>query len=389
MNTGLEGKYVVKNNQRLALGYTTGSCAAAAAKAAAQMVFSGRPETSVELATPKGILLHLEVLKPQITEKSASCAIKKYSGDDPDVTNGILVIAKVTLGARTGERTIRIDGGEGVGRITKPGLEQNIGEAAINRVPRRMIYREVLEVLEENEYFGEVFVEISVPGGEKLAKKTFNPRLGIEGGISILGTSGIVEPMSEQALIASIRLEMQMRRKNGAQYLVISPGNYGINYLKNHFPVDTQETVKCSNFLGETIDTALELEYRGILFVSHIGKFIKVAGGIMNTHSHYADARMELLTAAALRAGAPLFVLREVLEGLTTEEGLSVLKTYGYLEKTMSCVMEKIEFYLNNRAFHKLEIGVLVFSNELGELGRTGNVESLLRKTKAWKEETI
>lgn len=389
MSTGLEGKYVVKNNRKLALGYTTGSCAAAAAKAAARMLFLRRPITSVELATPKGILLHLEVLKPEINEKSASCAIKKYSGDDPDVTNGILVFAKVALGANTGDRIIRIDGGEGVGRITKPGLEQDIGEAAINRVPRRMIYEEVSEVLEENEYFGEVFVEISAPEGVELAKKTFNPRLGIEGGISILGTSGIVEPMSEQALIASIRLEMQMRRKNGAQYLVVSPGNYGIDYLKTHFPVDTEEAVKCSNFLGETIDMALELEYKGILFVSHIGKFIKAAGGIMNTHSRCADARMELLMAGALRGGAPLTVLKEVLESLTTEEGLSVLKKYGYLEKTMSCVMEKIEFYLNNRAFHKLEIGVLVFSNELGELGRTGNMESLLRKTRAWKEETI
>ncbi|MGN0335555.1 MAG: cobalt-precorrin-5B (C(1))-methyltransferase CbiD [Lachnospiraceae bacterium] len=389
MNTGLEGKYVVKNNQKLALGYTTGSCAAAAAKAAAQMLFSGGPVKSVDLATPKGILLHLEVLQPEISGTSASCAIRKYSGDDPDVTDGILVFAKVTSGESVGERSIRIDGGTGVGRVTKPGLEQDIGEAAINRVPRQMITEEVAKMMEEYSISGEVFVEISVPEGEALAKRTFNPRLGIVGGISILGTSGIVEPMSEEALIASIRLEMQMRRKNGAEYLVISPGNYGTDYLKAHFPVDTGETVKCSNFLGEAIDLAVELEYHGILFVSHIGKFIKAAGGIMNTHSRCADARMELLAANALRAGAPMEALKEVLESVTTDEGLSVLKRYGYLEKTMSCVMGKIDFYLNNRAFHRLEIGVLVFSNEHGELGRSGDVEGLLKKTKAWMEERV
>lgn len=387
MNTGLEGKYVVKNNKKLALGYTTGSCAAAAAKAAARMLFSSQKIDCVRIATPKGIPLQLEVLEPEISKTWASCAIRKYSGDDPDVTNGILVFAKVSLGGSGKERRVSIDGGIGVGRITKPGLEQAVGQAAINRVPRQMIRREVEEVLEDYEYFGEVFVEISIPEGAALAKKTFNPRLGIEGGISVLGTSGIVEPMSEQALIASIRVEMQMHRKNGAEYLVISPGNYGTTYLKGNFPVDLEQAVKCSNFIGETIDMAVELEYKGILFVSHIGKFIKVAGGIMNTHSRCADSRMELLAANALRAGAPLEVLREIMEGITTDEGLSILKRHGYLEKTMSYIMEKIYFYLNHRAYDQLEIGVLVFSNEFGELGRVGDIEALLKKTEAWKEE--
>ncbi len=387
MNTGLEGKYVVKNNQKLALGYTTGSCATAAAKAAALMLFSSQPVNHVKIATPKGILLCLEILEPEITKGWASCAVRKYSGDDPDVTNGILIFAKVSLGNSGKERSIHIDGGIGVGRVTKPGLEQAVGQAAINRVPRQMIRREVEEILEDYEYFGDVFVEISIPEGVALAKKTFNPRLGIEGGISILGTSGIVEPMSEQALIASIRLEMQMHRKNGANYLVISPGNYGTTYLKENFPADLEKAVKCSNFIGETIDMAVEMEYKGILFVSHIGKFIKVAGGIMNTHSRCADSRMEILAANALRAGAPLEVLKEILESVTTDEGLEILNRSGYLKKTMNDVMEKIDFYLNHRAYEKLEIGVLVFSNEFGELGRIGDIEGMLKKTEVWKEE--
>lgn len=389
MNTGLEGKYVIKNNRKLALGYTTGSCAAAAAKAASMMLFSKQAVEYAELQTPKGITLSLEILDATLENGAASCAVKKYSGDDPDVTNGILVYAKASFGNTGEERNVLIDGGVGVGRITKPGLEQPVGAAAINKVPRQMITESVIEVMEEYDYYGEIFVEISIPEGMELAKKTFNPRLGIEGGISVLGTSGIVEPMSEEALIASIRLEMQMHRNNGADYLVISPGNYGTAYLSQNFPINLEKSVKCSNFLGETIDMAVEMEYKGILFVSHIGKFIKVAGGIMNTHSRCADSRMEILTANALRAGAPADALRDVLDAVTTDEGLSILKQHGYLEKTMKYVMEKIEFYLNNRAYHNLELAVLVFSNELGELGRFGDVEGLLRKTDAWREETL
>lgn len=389
MNTGLEGKYVIKNNKKLALGYTTGSCAAAAAKAATIMLLSKQSVTRIDIPTPKGITLHLEILEATLEKGVASCAVKKYSGDDPDVTNGTLVYAKVFFGGNTRERKILIDGGIGVGRITKPGLEQPIGAAAINRVPRQMITDAVIEVMEEYDYYGEIFVEISIPEGVELAKKTFNPRLGIEGGISVLGTSGIVEPMSEEALIASIRLEMQMHRNNGAEYLVISPGNYGTTYLSQNFQVNLDKAVKCSNFLGETIDMAVEMGYQGILFVSHIGKFIKAAGGIMNTHSRCADSRMEILTANALRAGAPIDVLKDVLKAVTTDEGLTILKQHGYLETTMKHIMEKIEFYLNNRAYQNLELAALVFSNELGELGRFGDIEGMLRKTDAWKEDAL
>lgn len=389
MNTGLEGKYVIKNNKKLALGYTTGSCAAAASKAAAIMLLTNKIVHFIELPTPRGINLSLEIVEATLENGAAFCAVKKYSGDDPDVTNGILVYAKASFGNIREERNVLIDGGVGVGRITKPGLEQPIGAAAINKVPRQMITESVIEVMEEYDYYGEICVEISIPEGVQLAAKTFNPRLGIEGGISVLGTSGIVEPMSEEALIASIRLEMQMHRNNGAEYLVISPGNYGTTYLSQNFPIILEKSVKCSNFLGETIDMAVEMEYKGILFVSHIGKFIKVAGGIMNTHSRCADSRMEILTANALRAGAPVDALKDVLDAVTTDEGLAILKQHGYLEKTMKYVMEKIEFYLNNRAYQNLELATLVFSNELGELGRFGDVEGLLRKTDAWREETL
>ena len=402
METGLEGKYVLNDNTKLAFGYTTGSCGAAAAKAAARMLFTGNVLDTVELMTPKGILLKLQVLEASVTPKEARCAIQKDAGDDPDVTDGVLVYATVRREGMTGsedtaegseqaaetENTaerknicshaeIHITGGLGVGRVTRPGLEQPVGAAAINRVPREMITGAVREICEEQGYFGRIEVEISIPEGVALAKKTFNPRLGIEGGISVLGTSGIVEPMSERALLASIRLELQMVRKNGASYLLAAPGNYGMDFLSRHLPFEMDQAVKYSNFVGELVDMALELEFRGILLVSHIGKLIKVAGGIMNTHSRNADARLELLASNGLRAGADLETVRRVLEAVTTEEGLAVLKEKQLLEQTIDQVLEKVLFYLGHRSYGKLNIGVITFSGELGLLGQAGPVEEL------------
>lgn len=385
MNTGLEGNYVIKQNKKLALGYTTGSCSAAAAKAAAKMLFTRQQQDFVDLMTPKGILLHLEVFKQEITPNAAVCAVKKDAGDDPDVTHGVLVYAKVSLKSPLGvmrkqnqqEPYIQILGGKGVGRVTKPGLEQAVGEPAINQVPRRMIREAVKEVCEENGYYGDITVEISIPAGVELAKKTFNPRLGIEGGISVLGTSGIVEPMSEAALIATIHLEMQMRKNSGANYLLAAPGNYGMAYLSAHESFSLEQAVKYSNYVGELIDFGVELGFCGILMVSHIGKLIKVAGGIMNTHSRNGDARMELLAANALLAGAKRKTLRGILEAVTTDEGLAILKREGLLEETMKYVMEKVHEYLDHRAYGHLRIGVIAFSNEWGKLGQAGPVKEL------------
>ena len=232
--TGLEEYYVIRNQKKLRFGYTTGSCAAAAAKGAAEILLGEKKISEVELMTPKGICLNLELLDIRQEENSVSCAVRKDGGDDPDTTDGILVYALVekipassdpdkmkreteTQGTR--ER-ILIDGGEGVGRVTKPGLKQPIGEAAINPVPRAMILKSVEEAADRFHYEGRLKITISVPEGKEIAKKTFNPRLGIVGGISILGTSGIVEPMSEKALVDSIRVEMSQRRAMGEEYLL-------------------------------------------------------------------------------------------------------------------------------------------------------------------------
>ena len=383
--TGLEDYYIIKNNRKMRFGYTTGSCAAAAAKGAAEILLGKQKIKEVPLMTPKGILLYLELLDIREEEGAVSCAVRKDAGDDPDTTDGILVFARVEKLKDSGESaqpSILLDGGEGVGRVTRPGLSQKVGEAAINPVPRTMILNAVRETAEKYQYKGKLKVIISVPGGEETARRTFNPRLGILGGISILGTSGIVEPMSEAALIESIRVEMAQKAAEEMEYLLVTPGNYGADYLKGHMDLPFEKNIKCSNYVGETIDMAVNMGIKGILFVSHIGKFVKVAAGIMNTHSHNADARMETLCACAIRAGAGLDCAREILDCGTTDEALAVLKRYGVLKESMEQMMLKIQFYLDHRSYEQILLGAVIFSNEYGYLGQTENAGRLIGKLK-------
>ena len=387
--TGLEDYYVVRNQKKLRFGYTTGSCAAGAARGAAELLLGEDEIGEVELMTPKGILLHLELLDMKRDENAASCAVRKDAGDDPDTTNGILVYAKVEkFQIRSDmEDRIVIDGGTGVGRVTKPGLSQKIGEAAINPVPRAMILQAVEEIADRYHYEGGLKVTISVPEGEKIARKTFNPRLGIVGGISILGTSGIVEPMSEKALIDSIRVEMSQHAAMGEQYMLVTPGNYGADYLREHMALPFEKNIKCSNYVGETIDMAVDMGVKGILFISHIGKFVKVAAGIMNTHSHSADARMEVLCANAIRAGGDLACARSILQCNTTDEALRVLDENHILKETMKEITDRIQFYLDHRSYQQILLGAVIFSNEYGYLGQTANAAELIDKISKGEKE--
>ena len=376
--TGIDSHYIIKNNKKLRFGYTTGTCAAAASKAAAMMLLLDEPMDCVELKTPRGIELNLEIVDTIRTGDSVSCAIVKDGGDDPDVTHGLKIYAKVE---RIAEGFI-IDGGEGVGRVTRGGLEQPVGAAAINSTPRRMIGEALKEAAENAAYQGGLKAVISVPGGEKTAEKTFNPILGIQGGISILGTSGIVEPMSETALIRSLELEMKQQAASGRKYLVVTLGNYGKNYLAELEDVPVKDSVKCSNYIGEVIDIAVNLGVKGLLFIAHIGKFAKVAGGIMNTHSRNADARAEILAAAALRAGISREGALRILETPTTDAALDILAEENIMKQTMDVLMEKIAFYLNHRCYGAIETEALVFSNDRGYLGETDGFRKMVEKIK-------
>ena len=376
----------------LRLGYTTGSCAAAAAKAAAQMLLSGEQMEYVRLMTPKGIELYLDVECITRTAEYAECAVRKFSGDDPDVTDGLLVFARVEKAEpveapenkdadlRFEKDGVIIDGGAGVGRVTKPGLEQRVGQAAINKVPRRMIRDAVNEIRGKYGCTDRIRVTISIPEGRERAKKTFNPRLGIEGGLSVLGTSGIVEPMSEKALTDTIYLEMKMLRECGHQYCYVVPGNYGTDFLRESLQADPSLAVKCSNYVGEAIDFGKILGMKGILLVGHMGKFIKLAAGVMNTHSRQADCRMEVFASHAALAGAGQKTVERIMNCINTSEAAAVLRGEGLLQPVLRTVMERIEFYLRQRAGGELEVEAVMFSAEDQIRAETSGAGQLLQK---------
>lgn len=606
-------EYIEKGGQKLRLGYTTGSCAAAAAKAAVIMLLTGSPVSQVRLLTPKGLSLILDIedihfrnkkdgreedipvfaLPGSCKEKSTadsrppacvsetgseqhrktssvspetgseqhsktssvssetglkkhskttsvsletgseqdstkltsgsetglkqqsinqmtdfptavSCAVRKDSGDDPDITNHALIYVEAALSDTPG---IQIDGGEGVGRVTRPGLDQPVGNAAINSTPRRMIREAVLEALqflreqEGNDFKKENVTEwdsssfkkenvtewnssdpkkenvtewnssdpekklvsgkvnndlkkessskricsvpekesvllkdahvcekeflqpsqplglkitVFVPQGRELAAKTFNPKLGIEGGISILGTSGIVEPMSDQALLDTIKVEVRVRKEEGLTILPAAPGNYGKNFFLEKYGFSLETSVTSSNFIYDTVLMAADAGFRHMLFVGHIGKLVKVAGGIRNTHSQYGDHRMEILTditkEVIFRAGEenkntdlhlnaslsrenekePLpqgkmesdycgrsntfeNLCQELSDCVMTDQAVNILRKYGLDQPVLSEMTMRIQKVMQDWSGGRMQIEIVVFSNVHGELGRTEN----------------
>ena len=365
-------EYINVGTKRMRCGYTTGTCAAAAARAAAELLLHGELVPAVTVSTPAGIDVVVEVEEHDTGDGWAQCAVQKDSGDDPDVTNGALVYARVELCDKPG---ITIDGGVGVGRVTREGLDQPVGAAAINSTPRRMIAEQVEQVASPSD--GGLLVTISIPAGVELAAKTFNPRLGIEGGISVLGTGGIVRPMSEDALISSIELEMKTLRARGVADLLVVPGNYGRDFACGQLSLDMDQAVSCSNYFGATLDAAVVLGFERMLIVGHIGKMAKVAGGIMNTHSRVADCRVEVLAAHAALVGAPQEVVANIMEAATTDAALDALIACGLAEATMASLMERLGDKLAHRSAGVVQVEAIVFSNVHGVLGKTPGADEL------------
>lgn len=395
------GRYLYREQKKMEMGYTTGSCAAAAAKAAVWMLLYGEEVHQVSLMTPKKIPLLLELYKVVCRDGEASCFVCKNGGDDPDVTSGMFIGARARFtDAKEIPGTYRIvledgralflDGGEGIGRVTREGLADPVGFAAINPTPRRMIGENVWQVLKDSgQKTGNIRIDLSAPEGAERAKKTFNPHLGIEGGISILGTSGIVEPMSERALVETIHVDMRQKVRLGMEVLPVVLGNYGEAYLEQSGGGMVKQAVKCSNFIGETVDYAMELSVKGLLFTGHIGKMIKLAGGIMNTHSRCADARMELLASCALLEGADGELARDILGQVTTDAGLELCVRAGIGQAVMDRVAKQCVRHLRRRCRGEIQIGVAVFSTALeltGEAGETGELREKIESSRSMGE---
>jgi cobalt-precorrin-5B (C1)-methyltransferase len=366
-----EWRYTVSGGKRMRCGYTTGSCAAAAAKAAVLMLFSGKPLLNIEIETPGGITLSLALQDAEIGDTCASCAVRKDAGDDPDITNGMLIYARALKSEEPG---LQVKAGRGIGRITKPGLQTAVGEAAINPVPLQMIRDAARSVLPAE---AGVEVEIFIPDGERLARKTMNARLGIVGGLSILGTSGIVEPMSKQAYEDTLALEFKALRAEYDGPVVMVTGNYGRSLALEHFKLPGKAVIKIGNLVGYALDRCREQGFEQVLLIGHMGKLIKVAAGIFNTHSRVADARFETFAARAALLGAGQDRIILLKEAVTTEDMVDILGELGgegYFDQLAAEISSRATAYL----YEEAEIGTVLFNFRRGLLGMDRKAEILL-----------
>ena len=393
-------------------GYTTGTCAAGAAKAAALMLLTGQEVPSVIVETPSGTFLTLDIEDPHANASFASCAVRKQAGDDPDSTDGALIYATVE---RWKPDEIFIDGGEGIGRVTKPGLDQPVGAAAINSVPRRMIRSAVEEAVRESG--GDICdaaweaepnrggrdgqgwrIIVSCPTGEQIARKTFNPKLGIEGGISILGTTGIVEPMSNAALVETMAREISVLAAAGVKDLLVVIGNFGEAFARNHLALiadgdssvspcqSTYGVVKSSNFIGDAIAQAAEYGFERVLVLGHLGKLVKAGIGVLNTHSSQGDGRMETLIACALRAGADIETLRDLDDCVSTDAAVVILSAAGLLQETMVYLSERIQETFDRHTPAEMEVEWICFTRLIGDFIPIAESPGSRELTRKWRE---
>ncbi|HHT9114605.1 MAG TPA: cobalt-precorrin-5B (C(1))-methyltransferase CbiD [Candidatus Wunengus sp. YC65] len=378
-------------------GYTTGSCATAAAKAAAIGLSTGNIPDEVEIDTPIGTKLRLKIYHKQLSADEAACAVQKDAGDDPDVTNGCFVHAKVE---RNFTQTIKIDGGEGVGRVTKPGLQVPVGHAAINPVPRRMIEGAVKEVIGNG---CGLKIVISVPDGKALGEKTFNPKLGIIGGISIIGTTGIVRPMSEDAFKTSLLCGLDIAQGIGYETVVLVPGSLGERSMLNLLDVPKDQVIQISNFVGFMFTAAGQRNFKRIILAGHPGKLAKLLRGDFQTHSAVSKPANDILIDiieqqvqnGGQRSGVggqkietrlPNAILNHLKEVSTVEGIVELLREYKYLS-IMNEVAEKVEtkvleFYRDKQPFPTLEVGVILFDMKGSIIGISNSAQTWLNVTK-------
>jgi cobalt-precorrin-5B (C1)-methyltransferase len=374
-------KTIEKNGKTLRYGYTSGSCATAATKAALLMFLNQQKWETVEISTPKGWVLDLVLHDQTFSDHEASCSVVKDSGDDPDVTNGVKVFAKITPSDQDG---IAFAAGLGVGTVTSVGLSIPPGEPAINPTPREMIAQEINTILnsdavrQRSDLPKGWRVQLSIPQGVELAKRTFNPKLGIEGGLSIIGTTGIVEPMSEEAWTASLKLELSVLHARGFKEIIFVPGNYGKDF-SDELGLDENVLVKTSNFMGFMLDEAERMGFEKILLIGHLGKLVKVAGGIFNTHSSVADGRMEILTAHAGLLGATRETMAKIMASKTTDEAIDIILAEN-LPDYFNHLAEVVQKKVTDRVYGTIEIEVVLFSKIHGLLGQSKDAEELRKR---------
>lgn len=367
--------------QALRRGWTTGSCAAAAAQAAAQLLLTGQAPAEIRLETPAGLTFTLPVEQPHREGEAAVCTVRKDAGDDPDITNGVGIAAAVSRAASG----VAIRGGAGVGRVTRPGLAMPVGEAAINPGPRAQITAALKRAAQACGYTGGFTVVISAENGEELAGQTYNSHLGVVGGISILGTSGVVEPMSEKALTDTIRLELDSLYAQGQRTAFLCPGNYGADFARDALGLDLEKAVKCSNYIGEALDHAVFRGFRDILLVGHAGKLVKLAAGVMNTHSSVADGRQEIFTAHAALCGAGRDTLAGLMESISVDACIELLDRENLRAPVLARIEREIEKRLALRLRNRGHVEFILFTAKYGILAQSPGAAALCERLRESK----
>ena len=358
--------------QALRNGYTTGSCAAAAALASARWQADGTVLAHAAIELPGGTRLILPV--SHLGE--SLFGVIKDAGDDPDVTDGMLVCAQV---APCDGEEIVFAGGPGVGVVTLPGLKVPVGEPAINPVPRRMIEQAIRPVLS-----GGLRVTVSIPGGEEVARRTFNPRLGIEGGLSVLGTTGIVRPMSEEALKESLLAELRVRAASGRSALAFSFGESGERAMQNTFCLPAEACVQTSNFVGYLLACAAAEGVVAVLVCGHPGKLAKVAAGTMNTHNGAGDGRIEAICVQAAMMGAPAAFIRELYGSNTTEVAIALIRREG-LEGLWPRLAETAASRCAAAVHKRIRVEAAFLDGTGTLLGCSAGAEELAERIRTWE----
>lgn len=341
------------NEKKSRYACTAGTCAAAAATAAALMIFTGETVDNVSVRLPKGGISIIDIIEPSFSIHGVRCCVRTYS-DDIDSTDGILIYADVNL---DDSDEIHISGGKGIGRAGQKG--RLIDESAISSATRRMITENVRKICNDYGYKGGVNIVISAP---------INSQLDISEGISAAESEGIVEPVSEKTLIDCLKVEMLAIKERGYNTLLVFPDIHSENFIYNTLGILTENRLKYGNYLGEVLDFALELDYREILVVGHIDNMVKVAGGMMNTYFQTVDCGMEVLGCYAGLYGADSTVIAEILSGVDAEHVLDILKREKLKKKVMQRISERALYYVNKRVDNKINVKLIIYSNRYGIL---------------------
>jgi len=352
-------------------GYTTGACSAAGAYSALYFLKNNEKLDFVEILNLKGESLIIPIKNIEKHGNIAIATVKKFSGEDIDITNGMDIKIEVKLEnfdeSDNNCNAVEITGGEGVGIVTKLGLQVNPGEYAINPKPREMIEKNLISLLND---FEKLNVKISVPNGDEISKKTLNPKLGIIGGISILGTTGIVRPMSNDAYKESLTPQIDVALANNFKNLIFVPGNIGTKYAKMVLNAEEDQIIEVSNFWDYMLDKALEKGVTDITVFGHAGKLVKLAGGIFDTHSKVADARNEILCSYTSMVSKDDELLKKILYSNTTEEIIEYLTEKNILSEVFELVSKRIVERLSLR-WNRINFSCVVIDMKGNVLGKS------------------